>query len=319
MLTHAAAVGSDTDFGSYFQTKTLPRLGTFQDGGVRANSPLAIALREASVVWPSSGFDLLLSVGTGFSRSAVLPRSGLLGRLAQGAAPRLWRAMMTSPCMDGRQGFAEAMNHHPRQQHHNIIRLDQAIDGPLPALDDVSALDGFALMNFSIDDEVVRKVLARGLFFFELDDTPVPTHAGFSCRGSVFCSRPEAAGILGRVAIEFPGARLQIGHSHNLGCLGVDDCCPRCGHFRKCISFAVTSLEEKFSIEVANNDHCEMIGGFPKSAAELLREQRAFASFGRADHQDLGWPRIRSCRCSSRKKRRISILEPLLVNKKPRL
>ncbi|CAG8892845.1 unnamed protein product [Penicillium nalgiovense] len=54
---------------AYFQPKELPGL-CLQDGGVRANNPLAIALRESSIIWPmAKRHDLLLSVGTGFSTS----------------------------------------------------------------------------------------------------------------------------------------------------------------------------------------------------------------------------------------------------------
>ncbi|KAJ5100980.1 hypothetical protein N7456_007032 [Penicillium angulare] len=304
----------------YFHTTTLPEFGPFQDGGVRANNPVAIAMRETNVIWPSSStFDLILSVGTGFSRSSHRPQSGLLRWLWEGALPRLWRAMMSSPCLDGTQGFAEALNYFPSDSHDRILRLDQEIDGPLPHLDDVSALQEFSMMDLPVSDHIVRKVLVRGLFFFELDDIPVRTHAGFSCKGSVLCSRPEAAPILGRVLVEFPHAWLQISNGHKLECLGVEDCCLTCGHFRKGVSFAVSSLEERFSIHIANDCHREMIGGFPKSLLELLQEQQAFDHFGRADHQNSVWPRVRSCNCFRRSKRKLQIVEPSVANKKRRL
>jgi hypothetical protein len=39
----------------------------------------------------------------------------------------------------------------------------------------------------------------------------------------------------------------------------------------------------------------ERIGGFPQSAQEFLDEQKAYAQFGRADHQTQEWPPQRSC------------------------
>ncbi|CAG8904214.1 unnamed protein product [Penicillium nalgiovense] len=72
---------------AYFQPKELPGL-CLQDGGVRANNPLAIALRESSIIWPmAKRHDLLLSVGTGFSTSPPSRPTGILGRIWEGLFP----------------------------------------------------------------------------------------------------------------------------------------------------------------------------------------------------------------------------------------
>ncbi|OGE47359.1 hypothetical protein PENARI_c048G11836 [Penicillium arizonense] len=48
---------------SFFRSKSLPGFGSLQDGGVRANNPLAIALKESVVIWPSAKtHDLLLDL-----------------------------------------------------------------------------------------------------------------------------------------------------------------------------------------------------------------------------------------------------------------
>ena len=142
---------------SYFQTKNLLGLGLLQDGGVGANNPLAIALRESGIIWPiAKRHDLLLSVGTGFSTSTPSDPTGFLGRIWEGALPKLCRAMMSSPSMDGKQGFLEALNYLPHLPTPDVFRLDQAIDGTLPELDDVCSLEAMSTMDFAVPDGLVR-------------------------------------------------------------------------------------------------------------------------------------------------------------------
>ncbi|KAJ5611997.1 hypothetical protein N7510_005191 [Penicillium lagena] len=304
----------------YFQTKSLPGFGPLQDGGVRVNNPLAIALREAGIIWPKAKrHDLLLSVGTGFSALAPSHSVGLLDKIREGALPRLIRAVLSSPSMDGEQGFFEALNYLPHRSKTDVFRLDQAINGPLPALDDISSLEELSRMNFVVPDDLVRTILASAMFFFELDETPVQGHAAFHCRGSILCARPKAAEILQRVLLEFPGARFQTGQGHYLGSVDLDDYCQSCGYFRKSINFWVTSLEEILTIGIANNFFFEKIGGFPKSAQEFLDEQQVDAHFGRADHQIPAWPQNRSCFCSRGMKRQVHFVEPAVGQKRQRL
>ncbi|KAJ5348566.1 uncharacterized protein N7506_001819 [Penicillium brevicompactum] len=304
----------------YFQTKNLPGLGLLQDGGVRANNPLAIALRESNIIWPmAKRHDLLLSVGTGFSTSSPSDSTGFLDRIWEGALPRLFRAMMSSPSMDGKQGFLEALNYLPHSSTPDIVRLDQAIDGTLPALDDTCSLEKMSNMDFAVPAELVRSILASAMFFFELDESPVQGNASFYCRGSVLCSRPNPSEILQRVLVEFPGARFRSGQDHDLGSIDPVDICQLCGYFRKRVAFRVTSLEERVSIEIANDTFREKIGGFPKSAIEFLDEQKAHAQFGRADHQSLDWPPRRTCYCYRGSKRLVHFLEPAVGQKRRRL
>ncbi|CDM32691.1 Acyl transferase/acyl hydrolase/lysophospholipase [Penicillium roqueforti FM164] len=107
----------------------LPGL-CLQDGRVRANNPLAIALRESSIIWPiAKRYNLLLSIRTGFSTS---PPSYLTGIL------------------DGKQGFLEALNYLPYLSTPDIFQLDQVIDRTLPELDDIYSLEAMSNMDFAV-------------------------------------------------------------------------------------------------------------------------------------------------------------------------
>ncbi|KAJ5737415.1 uncharacterized protein N7483_002540 [Penicillium malachiteum] len=305
----------------YFDTINLPGFAgsPFQDGGVRANNPLAIAWRESTILWPAARRpDLLVSVGTGFSPAAPSRATGLLKRLREGALPRLIRATLSSPTMDGDQGFREALNYLSHRPNPNVFRVDHEIDGTLPELDDVCSLEMLSQRTFVVADELVRAVLASAALFFELDDIPTQRHAGLHCQGSILCARPDAAGILRRVLVEIPEARFQAGQSRQLGPVDVADCCHFCGYFRRRVEFVVASLDEGFTIEIANHVSSQKIGGFPKSAREFLEDQQAFARFGRADHQVSRWPPVRQCHCAQGMKRKIRFTELTLPGKRDR-
>lgn len=117
--------------------------------------------------------------------------------------------------MDGQQGFSEAMNYLPHWSKPDVLRLDQAIPGPLPELDDISALQELSTIELLVPDELVRTVLASAIFFFELDATPVPGQGGFHCEGSILCSRPGVGEILARISIEITGIFLSAGWAEN--------------------------------------------------------------------------------------------------------
>ncbi len=80
-----------------------------------------------------------------------------------------------------------------------------------------------------------------------------------------------------------------------------------------------TYKDDDEAIEIANDTFRERIGGFPKSAQEFLDEQKAYAQFSRADHQNQEWPPQRFCYYYRRSKRLVHFLEPALGQKRRRL
>ncbi|KAH1968438.1 hypothetical protein KXW88_005706, partial [Aspergillus fumigatus] len=142
----------------FFQCKHLPGFGTLQDGGVRANNPYGIAQEECRIIWPSAQtHDLLLSVGTGYVPPVAEehvrgphPHDSLQDR----APLRLWRAYNASPCMDGAEAFREGLNHVPYSMRSRFFRLDHALAGDLPRLDDVARLTELAEISYTVPDEL---------------------------------------------------------------------------------------------------------------------------------------------------------------------
>ncbi|CAG7970680.1 unnamed protein product [Penicillium salamii] len=303
-----------------FRTKSLPGFGLLQDGGVRANNPLAIGLKESTVIWPlAKTHDLLLSVGTG--RSSFMAKQDKASRSfwRDSAIPRMIRATMSSPSMDGEQGFHEALNLVPDDKKPNIFRLNHEVSEALPRLDDVSRLAEMSKMRFAVPDELVRAILVTAFFFFELDGQPIKKHGVYFCQGSILCSRSYAKDLVKKVMVEFPGARFQTARGHHLGDVVEDDSCHLCGYYRKEVNFSVNGLDEMTTIGIAGSSFFQRIGGFPKSVQELLEDQQANSHFGREDHLVDCWPPKRNCYCPPRAKRQVEFQEPALEHKKRRL
>ncbi|KAF7589431.1 hypothetical protein BBP40_004301 [Aspergillus hancockii] len=298
----------------YFPSKHLPGIGSLQDGGLRANNPDGIALRESRIIWPlAKAPDLLISVGTGFipiqKNDDTRPPSILRESAIQRIAVPLWASM------DGEEGHKEGLNflHDP-----NIHRLNHPLE-VLPQLDDADSVVDLAEAPYTVCDEVVRATLAT-FFFFELDEPPRKEQGRYCCRGSIHCARPQAWRIVKQALVEFPGARYRTDRGDLLGPIDDDrDGCHTCGYYRKTVTFSVASLGDQFTLAIANCSFSHKIGGFPKTIHEILREQQADAVFGRADHQSGRWPPVRVCYCAHGTKRRVQFAEPGPERKKRRL
>lgn len=287
---------------------------------MRANNPLSIALRESAIIWPEAEHhDILISLGTGCTDKTKRSldnqtRSGL----SDTAVPRLIRAAMASPSMDGEQGFCEALNFVPHHMRNDIYRLDHVIPEGLPRLDDVGQLMKLAGSNFCVSDSLVRAILVTGCFFFELDQEPVLKQGIFHCEGSILCKNHDPKSLLGRVHREFPGAQFRTSNSECLGPPDEHNGCLDCGYYRKKCNFTVNNLDEIFTIELSSSSFKQKVGGFPKSVRNFLADQQTSSCFGRADHQLNSWPPPRVCFCNRGMRRKVHFLETSLSRKRQR-
>ncbi|KAJ5100808.1 hypothetical protein N7456_006860 [Penicillium angulare] len=305
----------------FFGVKKLPGFEPLQDGGVRANNPLSIALKECALIWPDKEKpDLVVSVGTGYVKATCRPDLAQpSGILRDGAVARLIRAFALSPSMDGEQAFLEALNYIASPMRANIYRVNQLLVEPLPWLDDVTALAKLAESSFIVPDELVQTILVTGSFFFELDKYPTMKQGAIFCEGSILCTNTQPGNLVSRILAEIPGAEFQTNRQAPLGLVAEDNGCSVCGYYRKKVSFTVNSLDETFTLQIANRSLRQRLGGFPKSVQKLLDEQKVYHCFGRPDHLSDTWPPIRQCFCRRGTKRRVSFVEPPLCKKRRRL
>ena len=304
----------------FFSAQYLPGFGPMQDGGLRANNPVLIALRESTIVWPSRGrFDILISVGTGF-RPLASDQEDTPSRsiLYDGFIPRLLRSFWFSPAMDGEEGWNSALDVLPEEQRADAHRLNRPLGDNIPDLDAAERLTELRDLPYTIPDDVAQAFLAAG-FLFELDELPTDTKGGHQCRGSILCARPNAYASVECALKEFPGACFAMLDGASLGRVDDDDGCRVCGYYRKRVTFRVTSLHETLALVITSRWRHRRIAGFPNSIQWFLDRQQASSVFGRSDHRTDCWPPARSCYCVLGSKRRVHFVEPPPELKKPRL
>lgn len=272
------------------------------------------------MVWPNAGKqDLLLSVGTGSLLKLFNSETQCARALRDSAIPRLVRAVMASPSMDAEQGFFETLNFLPTQAQADIHRLDHVFSGRLPRLDEVDKIEKLAQENFSVPDELVRALLAKGFLFFELDHIPAFKQGSLLCHGSILCKGTQPRAVFKQLKDAFPDACFQTQNGQPLGRLDEDDGCMECGYYRKKVKFTLTSREEIFTIVIRGSLEDQKIGGFPASVKELLTNQQALNRFGRTDHSNATWPPQRVCFCHRGKRRKVRFAEFPGIVKKERL
>ncbi|RDH26112.1 hypothetical protein BDQ94DRAFT_176705 [Aspergillus welwitschiae] len=303
----------------YFTPSCLPGIGTLQDGGVAANCPLRAALRESQIIWPTrTQPDLVVSIGTGYSTEE--PASDATeddGPLRGGFIARAIRTFLSSPAVDGRRGWLDAWDSVPETLRADVFRLDRAIAGPLPELDDAEAMEGLGTYPYRVPDGLMRAWLAKS-FFLELDETPTVTAQGLVCRGSVLCCRSDTATLIRQTQCHFPGARFMYGN-RDLGAVSNTDGCSACGYYRKRVILQVTSLSEDLQLGISSSTAFRALGGFPTSVQALLDAQQADAPFGRADHGRDRWPPPRRCYCRNLKRTGTEGMESKSTTKRRRL
>ena len=167
----------------------LPPYKSFQDGGLKHNNPVNIAHREARVIWPRpTVMDMVLSMGTGTSPSAVSSTCGWRGR----CLARLYRCFMSS--MDGQSAWQELQNFLPEEKKANYFRLNVVFDGQEPALDDLQEMrrmkeDGSRFENEN-ELEIAESLVAKQ-FYFELEGPPRLIGRRYQCRGYLRCRFAE--------------------------------------------------------------------------------------------------------------------------------
>ncbi|KAH1339589.1 hypothetical protein KXX33_005615 [Aspergillus fumigatus] len=191
----------------YFTPKYIEGLGTFQDGGVRVNCPLRTALHKSKVLWPSCKRpDLVVSIGTGYaSEGSSVDENSTHAFLKGGFIDRAIRTFLSSPAVDGRRGWKDALDSVPQDVQKNVFRLDRILPGELPELDDINTIDELDQHDYRISEELTKAWFAKALFF-ELNQEPTFLQNHYECRGSILCCKHDAAGIMKQIAARFPEA-----------------------------------------------------------------------------------------------------------------
>ncbi|KAL6716956.1 hypothetical protein ACLMJK_004869 [Lecanora helva] len=284
-----------------FKPASIASLGSFQDGGLKHNNPMDLALWECTKIWcPGAAPDIVLSLGTGKGDSLKSPKAPHFRNvLNDGFVPRLCRSFMSS--LDGERAWRDLANRLDEESKADYFRLNVPFSGEEPRLDDIRCIDELrASVHLQPDGLKDRTRVALALlmasFFFELDTLPSFEAGRYLCEGSIRCRNDPRAVI--QLISKLYGDRLEfIVDTGTLGSLSVKDVCPVCYLFCKKARFYVRHLEETVNMQIRLNGlERRKLSGFPHSMAWFIHQQRLDSPFGNAEHSIPGNFRCGVCR-----------------------
>ncbi|KAK0836741.1 hypothetical protein LTS02_018082, partial [Friedmanniomyces endolithicus] len=269
-----------------FSPLSLPDLGTFQDGALRHNNPVNIALWEASRIWARyTQKDVVLSLGTGTGPDAVSPqRTSTRPSFRDGFIPRLCRSFLTG--LDGEMTWRHLLNHLEKDAEHRYFRLNVIFADHEPRLDDITAMEKLSSDVISNKDDQqlteVKFALLASSFFFELKRAPKYDSSGFYiCQGEIRVRGDHtkifmALRKMSAATMEFHKGSVPLGKFEHL-----KDICSGCYRFRKKVCFFVRRPAEVIALTMTMGDSRRNISGFPQVASCFAQQQHLIRSMQR--------------------------------------
>jgi len=284
-----------------FKPAFITSLGSFQDGGLRHNNPMDLALWECPKLWPTSTSpDVVVSLGTGMDDNTNSPKAPNFRHIFNdGFIPRLCRSFMSS--LDGERTWRDLSNRLDDTSKADYFRLNVPFLGDEPRLDDVGCMGELRRSvqlqpNGLRDRSNVAFALLVASFFFELDRAPTFETGRYLCQGFIMCrNNPQA--VL-KSLTKLHNTRLElVTDDVSLGVLSPGDVCSMCHMYCKRVHFYVRHREDIININIKVH-HLERrkISGFPHSLMWFIRQQHLDEQFGSADHDIPQSRRCRACR-----------------------
>jgi hypothetical protein len=262
---------------SFFRPANVAQYGAFQDGGLRYNNPVNLAIWESRQIWPTHNSpDFVLSLGTGTTEATSPKASQSRHILQDGFIPRLCRSFMSS--LDGQATWRELEHRLGDENRIHYFRLNVTLED-IPAIDDASCMERlrnsvhFQPKVHGMQLDLVSAMLAA-TFFFELDKLPQFDQGLYRCEGTIYC-RNNSSHVL--QALEKLAGRQATfsndkGHLADVGTSSMT--CSQCNCFQKRINFHVRTLDEIITIYLKpSNQHQRRISGFPNTPNWFLRQQ----------------------------------------------
>lgn len=273
---------------------SINAIGAFQDGGLKHNNPINLALWESKRLWPAiSQPDIVLSLGTGadpHSHKAQPPYVRHI--LNDGFIPRTWRSFMSS--LDGESTWKSFRNHLSESSKSHFFRLNKVLSQPV-AIDDVREMEPLRRsIVMSPEYTEIAVALLASRFYLELCRRPEYQGGHYRCYATIRCRGPAYLVIqqlqrLGLSGLEFTS------DTESFGPCGFQHICDMCHRYRRPITFIVRFLDESFSMSLKGQTFHRLLGGFPTSARWLVRQQGFDSQFGGADHGSMGLFQCPSC------------------------
>ena len=273
----------------------IPAVGSFQDGGLRNNNPINIALAESKEIWPGVRPDVVLSLGTG-TEEPLSPAIPLFRNVFKdGFLLRLSRSLIHS--LNGEGPWRELMNRLDNDQKAAFFRMNIALPhGSNIRLDDAAQM---TLLKDSVqnqsnlrkDQEFTVISLLSSTFYFELDGMPVFYNDLYYCSGTVRC-RYDARKVF-RSFRQFSSQMDLLTDLAYLAPLQEESICDVCNIFSRPITLRVRDLSDLVPIYIQlEPDVRRHISGSPQSIGWYVKQQCLDAAFGTSNH---GIPRRLNC------------------------
>ena len=285
---------------SIFQPAHIPNVGSFQDGGLKHNNPVNLALWESRYIWPSVNQpDLVLSLGTGTVLSDSASAPGFRHILKDGFLPRLYRSFMSS--LDGQRAWRDLVNRLDEDTQDDYIRLNISLPDPEPKIDAVDKMDSLRqsvhLQSQGNEESKHAFALLSSQFFFKLQALPQKHTSGlYSCQGFVCCKIGGFA-IVEALKRVHPEELSWILDDQTVASMDMEsDVCSLCHRYRKKIEFFLQDLETPLAISLrGTDDRSRRISAFPRSMKWFIEQQKLDVSFGTMNHGIPGRLTCRGC------------------------
>lgn len=221
---------------------------------MRANNPSAAAKAELPCIWPETpNPHVLVSVGTGFSRQGTTDMGAGRGLLWNGFIFRVFRGFMSSPFVDGDNGWLSVIDRLSTEEKQRHIRLSFEFVGHAPALDDAPAM---ALLErqssaCSQDYSAVVRILWASRFFIELQSEPVYYLGEYQCKATILFRGDDIRPLVALMCQTYQSPQIKVGNRVVSRLHQYDGVCMTCGRFQQQVDFSVRRLDESIRLVLA--------------------------------------------------------------------
>lgn len=306
----------------FFKTASFS-FGTFQDGGLKHNNPVNIALWECQHIWPAvKSPDVVVSLGTGTEKQAQnsSPQRDTFRHIwRDGFIPRLFRSFMSS--IDGENAWRDLWNRLDTHSRKQYFRLNVIFPTsmPEPGIDDLGSLEELPLLvrtqakGTPARQEVVSALLISN-FFYELESLPVFKSGKFECKGAIHCRIEPIAVFRSLTRVGLSDLELFNG-KEGLGVyLSEDGICDGCHRYNRRFMIRLRHLEDSVNLSVKIGQDQRSISGCPRSMQWFIEQQGLADPFGSFAQV----PRSKTHSSCERRKRARPPSSPTIVTKRPR-
>lgn len=90
------------------------------------------------------------------SKESSVNKNSTSAFLRGGFINRAIRTFLSSPAVDGRRGWKDALNSVPQEVKKDVFRLDHILPGELPELDDIHTLNELDQHDYCISEDLTK-------------------------------------------------------------------------------------------------------------------------------------------------------------------